>query len=391
MNPLRQMTMAAVILAGFSLVLLAVGAMGWYAMHSMRKLQDITLQLYEHPFAVSNAAADMRGVLNQMHNEVLHLALMSDDDVHAGSARMDFAVQERQLETDLTLIRNNFLGEMQQVHALRSRLLEWKSIRDSVLDARSRRDLATAARLIQEVETPKFAEIIRLVDYIFGYAVDRGKVFTQESDGRAEQIVGNMALLCGLVAVTVCAAAAAVLWRVRSLQKDLESRASIDFLTGVPNRRHFLELAERVLRSCQRYGKPLSVAVVDLDHFKSINDKYGHKVGDLVLQRFCEQCRKALRESDILGRVGGEEFAILLPNASAELAQEVINRVRKIIEQTEIAVGTMAPMHFTASFGVADYSAERKDLDALITSADRALYESKKAGRNRVSLFGELS
>jgi diguanylate cyclase (GGDEF)-like protein len=333
----------------------------------------------------------MRGVLNQMHNEDLHLGLQSDEHTRSEIEGFDFAVQERQLEKDLTIIRNNFLGDMSQIQTLQLRLQEWKSIRASVLDARSRRDFASAARLIQELETPKFAEIVPLVDYIYGYAVERGRKFTLESGDRAEQILGNMALLYALVAITVCGAAAAVFWRVRSLQRDLESRASIDFLTGVPNRRHFLELAERVLRSCQRYGRPLSVAVVDLDHFKSINDKYGHKVGDLVLQRFCGQCRTALRESDILGRVGGEEFAILLPNASADVAQEVIDRVRKTIEQTEIVLGTMAPLHFTASFGVADYSGERKDIDALIASADRALYESKKAGRNRVSLFGELS
>jgi diguanylate cyclase (GGDEF)-like protein len=134
-------------------------------------------------------------------------------------------------------------------------------------------------------------------------------------------------------------------------------------------------------------NEPLSVFVLDLDHFKSINDTYGHVAGDEALRMVAGCCQLLLRGYDLLGRVGGEEFIVLLPGASAEVARGVADRVRQRLERTPIQAPDGA-FHLTASIGVASLGGEDDTLDSLIHRADQALYRAKHAGRNQVVLSG---
>jgi len=170
----------------------------------------------------------------------------------------------------------------------------------------------------------------------------------------------------------------------KELQWKLEREARTDPLTGCINRRHFLELAEHELTRARRYDEPLSVLMLDLDHFKIINDQHGHPVGDLVLQRLVHICQVTLRTEDSVGRLGGEEFAILLPESTLQEAQEAAQRICLAIAVTEISLSEGAPIHFTASIGVATLAQEDADIHTVIGRADKALYEAKHAGRNRV-------
>ncbi|TXT39935.1 MAG: PAS/PAC sensor-containing diguanylate cyclase [Comamonadaceae bacterium] len=170
----------------------------------------------------------------------------------------------------------------------------------------------------------------------------------------------------------------------KELQWKLEREARTDPLTGCINRRHFLELAEHELARARRYGEPLSVLMLDLDHFKLINDQHGHPVGDVVLQRLVQICQASLRAEDAVGRLGGEEFAILLPESSIQEAQEAAERLCLAIAATEISLNEGSSIHFTASIGVATLAREDADIHTLIGRADKALYEAKHAGRNRV-------
>ena len=170
----------------------------------------------------------------------------------------------------------------------------------------------------------------------------------------------------------------------RRIQHDLERLSQTDALTGLANRRHFMALAEQEVSRTARYGGHLSVLMLDIDHFKSVNDTYGHKVGDAVLKRFAELCRDALREVDVVGRLGGEEFAVLLPQTGAEHAYDVAERLRGTFAQSEISLEQGLPLHFTASIGVATLERCGINLDTLLNHADGALYEAKRAGRNRV-------
>lgn len=177
----------------------------------------------------------------------------------------------------------------------------------------------------------------------------------------------------------------------KELERKLAEEARTDSLTGCFNRRHFTNLARQELARVRRYGGEVSALMLDLDHFKAVNDLHGHQVGDLMLQRFVQVCRSMLREEDVIGRLGGEEFAILLPETDREQAREVAERVRRAVAAAEVIVeNATAPLRFTASIGVAALLPEESTVDQLIGRADQALYEAKNAGRNRVVAAGPV-
>ncbi len=169
--------------------------------------------------------------------------------------------------------------------------------------------------------------------------------------------------------------------------KESEERLRLlsitDSLTGTSNRRHFVEAAEQELARARRYGHPSSLLMLDIDHFKSINDTHGHAVGDEALRTFTAACRALLRESDLLGRTGGEEFAILLPETDVAGARMVAERIRRCTAELLVPARTET-VRFTVSIGVACCAAGTRDVDAMLSSADEALYRAKAAGRNRV-------
>lgn len=173
----------------------------------------------------------------------------------------------------------------------------------------------------------------------------------------------------------------------KHLQEELEQQAHLDYLTGLPNRRYFMEQAERELSRALRYGASLSALMLDIDQFKEVNDTYGHKIGDLVLQKLSEVCQAALREVDVIGRLGGEEFAVLLPETDGYHALEIAERLRISIAQTVLLPERERPMNFTVSVGVAQLIANEVDLDVLLHQADQALYEAKRSGRNKVCMY----
>lgn len=170
----------------------------------------------------------------------------------------------------------------------------------------------------------------------------------------------------------------------KNYERELERRAQTDVLTGLNNRRHFYELAEQELARAKRYGKPLAALMLDVDHFKRFNDTYGHHVGDAVLRKLGEVGTGTLREIDITGRFGGEEFVVLLPETSMEQALEAAERLRLAVAGASVPIESGEILRFTVSLGVASLTAADGDIDAMLKRADAALYEAKKSGRNRV-------
>lgn len=138
------------------------------------------------------------------------------------------------------------------------------------------------------------------------------------------------------------------------------------------------------IRRARRHGEALSLLMLDIDHFKEINDTYGHKVGDIVLQRLSAVMRETLRTIDVIGRLGGEEFAILLPETDLQRAAEIAERLREIISRAEVVLDGGMPLHFTASIGVTALQEKDTNLDILLNQADMALYQAKEGGRNKV-------
>ncbi|MDD2326208.1 MAG: sensor domain-containing diguanylate cyclase [Alphaproteobacteria bacterium] len=171
----------------------------------------------------------------------------------------------------------------------------------------------------------------------------------------------------------------------KKMEAELFHQANTDSLTGLSNRRYFMIQAEQEIRRAHRFSRALSVIMMDLDHFKHINDTYGHAAGDIALETIVKASLESLRESDIMGRLGGEEFAILLPETSLEAASEVASRLLTNIAQTPIPTGKKV-IHCTTSLGVAELRSTDSSIDELLCRADDALFVSKENGRNRATL-----
>jgi diguanylate cyclase (GGDEF)-like protein len=173
--------------------------------------------------------------------------------------------------------------------------------------------------------------------------------------------------------------------------RDREARyhklASIDSLTGLTNRRRFFNLAAQELARSRRYGSALAVVLVDLDHFKQVNDEHGHLIGDRALAHAASILSREGRDVDVVARYGGEEFAILLPMTNASGAKEMAERCARELAGAPLQIDGLAPIRITASMGVAcAEGALTSTIEDLLRAADAALYRAKEAGRDRVEV-----
>ena len=209
-----------------------------------------------------------------------------------------------------------------------------------------------------------------------------GEIRHVKSHGSIEMGRGNKAVgIFGTVQdVTETVENARILEAARSAAERV---ANTDMLTGLPNRRHTLAFLEKALAGARDNGAPLAVAIFDIDHFKRINDSYGHATGDQVIRRVAQRANAALRESDMLGRIGGEEFVCILQRSSAQAAEIVAERVRRAVETGTVAEEGLPQA--TISVGLAIYDGEA-DIEELLHRADKALYVAKRDGRNRLRM-----
>lgn len=173
----------------------------------------------------------------------------------------------------------------------------------------------------------------------------------------------------------------------KALRLELERQAATDSLTGIANRRHFLNTAQKEIERCKRHGGPLSLLMLDIDHFKDVNDTFGHATGDRALQAIARTCGMELRSTDLCGRIGGEEFALLLVETNLKKACSVAERIVTQVEAIELFTENGQPVHLTTSIGVAEYRPQSETLSDLMVRADQALYKAKNTGRNRFECF----
>ena len=173
---------------------------------------------------------------------------------------------------------------------------------------------------------------------------------------------------------------------LQQYKKALKKLASLDELTGLDNRRFFLEKAEMELMRVQRYKRSLSVMIYDLDNFKNINDTYGHPFGDKVLKKVADITKDTFREVDMFGRLGGEEFAVMVPETNLQGAIIAAERFRKAIDLMEVETDDGEMVQVSISIGLSMYPSNGCDLNTLIKGADVALYQAKKNGKNQFSV-----
>jgi len=215
----------------------------------------------------------------------------------------------------------------------------------------------------------------------------QGRVLDRELHLVQPDGASHCALLSARV-MTVAGDEAVLLWlyditRRKELEQELLRHATIDHLTGVSNRRHFLDQAEQELHRGQRYGRPICLLMLDVDHFKKINDGHGHQMGDIALRAVADTCRAALRTCDALGRLGGEEFAMLLPETALDQAEAVAERIRQSIAALSLALPNGDILAMTVSIGVTQVVEGETTVDPALARADAALYRAKAGGRNR--------
>jgi diguanylate cyclase (GGDEF)-like protein len=174
--------------------------------------------------------------------------------------------------------------------------------------------------------------------------------------------------------------------QLQAANQELQRLSSTDRLTGLFNRGHWEEMLRQDYARHRRYERNAALVMFDIDHFKKINDSYGHQAGDAVIQQTAELVRQCARDSDIAGRYGGEEFVVLLPDTDSEGAMTFAERLRQSIEAHEV-VHEGRSIRFTVSLGIADLSEPTNGYAQLIERADNALYSSKASGRNQVTLY----
>lgn len=202
--------------------------------------------------------------------------------------------------------------------------------------------------------------------------------------GQLSTMVNRMASVIGAEQENLELAVKTRTQELTEANQRLEQLALTDGLTGIANHRRFQErLAQEILRA-HRSLKPLSVLMVDVDHFKKVNDQLGHPVGDELLRQLSAVLELGLRQTDLLARYGGEEFAAILPETSNDLALQVAERMRASVE-TELNAGAQWPQQISVSIGVATWPHNGSTKEALMTAADAALYRAKEQGRNRVA------
>ena len=182
--------------------------------------------------------------------------------------------------------------------------------------------------------------------------------------------------------ITALAAVLAMLHKTRH-SKQLLERARTDW-TGLLTKPAWQHDAEIELTSAKRTGSPLAAAMLDIDHFKQVNDRFGHLAGDSVLRMIAETTRTQLRPYDLAGRFGGDEVVILFPGTTARQAERIVERLRASIATTAVATAAGEQLTVTVSAGISDFGQEAADLGGLLLTADTALYEGKRDGRDRV-------
>ncbi|MFZ4552556.1 MAG: GGDEF domain-containing protein [Aquabacterium sp.] len=237
-------------------------------------------------------------------------------------------------------------------------------------------DRAKASALLSQ----RLSGELKQVHHCFRARRKDGDVIDVELHGSSMEIDGGVALISLTLDVTERVRAER---EVLALQSQLREQSVRDALTGLYNRRHLDEVLSRELLVAQRYHRPLSIVMADVDHFKAVNDRYGHSAGDMVLRNVADVLKRNARASDICCRYGGEEFLLVMPGMPPEAARLRAEQLRREIASSPCIYGDM-PIKVTSSFGVASYPAHGNESSSIINASDAALYAAKNGGRNQV-------
>ena len=329
----------------------------------------------------AKAYAELLGRYRKLHRQSARLVKMGDRmQGQLNSLNEQLARSEEKYRSIFEgsiqgIFRATASGCFMDVNPAMARMLGFESPRAMCGRGRA----AAAGTFLSRQQAREFLGVLRDHDLVRDHPLklrrqDGSMVWVEVSVRGVRDDSGRLTELEGMVADIT---------EKRRMLLELQNLARRDGLTGLWNRRFFLELGDREMARSRREQRPLSVIYFDVDHFKAINDTYGHEAGDKVLRELAIIGTSHLREVDVFGRMGGEEFAILLPGTGEEGAACVAERLRTSFEAHGVLLAETT-VRCTASFGVAQLDAGPPDLDGLIRRADGALYAAKHGGRNAV-------
>jgi diguanylate cyclase (GGDEF)-like protein/PAS domain S-box-containing protein len=285
----------------------------------------------------------------------------------------------RHIEQLNVLLDNELIGSMM----LKNRKIIWCNRGMSKMLGYTQAELIGASTKMLFAHTSKYEEIGREA-----YPIQHGKPYRSQFEMRKSD---GQTVWIDISGAAIAYDAKLTLWlvndisKLKNLEEELSHQVNHDFLTGVSSRSWFMRQAEIELNRAIRYNNPLSLLMLDIDFFKSINDAHGHPAGDAVLKSVADICKHILRDSDVIGRFGGEEFALLLPETDHHQALIVAERLRTGIEKAKIMLPLdKVTLQLTVSIGVTSLVTKTDTLESLIAQADKTLYEAKNTGRNRV-------
>ena len=375
---LRRLLLFEVCLA--VLGLLSVSALFIYSIGQQQKIME---DLFQHPFTVSNAGLEFRSDVLEFRKFMLEAILTRKrlDDISL--ARIQHF--EDQMDRHLLIIRSEFLGDRNRVNDLMREMEIWKLIRVPIKASLMAGNSNVAMQLAMNQATPHIEQILVDTDYVISFARSRAVRYVEEGRTKLDRSRLLLAILAVLSLGTYVLLTNKLRRMILKIYDREEHNATFDVLCKAYNRRSFINLFEIEIKKSQRHGHNLSVLMLDLDHFKNVNDTHGHDIGDHVLSEFCVVCCQHLRGEDILGRVGGEEFALLLPSTGIDEALLIAERIRQEVATWDFKLSEGKVLKVTVSIGISSLNDKIDTVYSLLKSADNAMYRSKKEGRNRVT------
>jgi diguanylate cyclase (GGDEF)-like protein len=369
----------ALMLIAITLNALNAGRLRERAEHWQVHTMEVLLVAERARAAASEALRGQRGYLITGDPRFLDPYRKASDDGSKLVARLQALTRDnaaqRQPTADLRIAFARYLSTLQR----------------SVAVAREGDSTQAGAIVKNGIGRPEIEAVLALIDRV---EIEESRLLAQRelANARAERRseVADLALAgLALLFLAVVAWAGVEASRARTqalvLEEKLRRMATTDELTGLLNRRAFLQALDAEIRRSARSNTPLALALIDLDHFKHVNDRFGHAGGDEVLRKFAETARETMRNSDVIGRLGGEEFAVLMPDTDQEQSRFAGERLREAMAQRRILLSTGAMATATISAGIA-YLIRDEDRDRLIVRADEALYDAKDSGRNRIRM-----
>lgn len=300
-----------------------------------------------------------------------------------------FGYYLRELTNDIIIVFDDSLKVVQcndrflALAALSKKEIENRKVEDLVITEDSNFPDLPDVRSYKEVNLQLSDLVAKRVDYFYTSYIFNGGSFYyligEERQVEDKEVLEKISLLNNALS-NKSRKLAKKNKKLEKANERIEKLSKTDVLTGLANRRHFMDYFEKMISQAQRHSNPISLVMIDLDKFKDINDSYGHQAGDDVLSALGNLLSRETRKEDLAGRIGGEEFAVILTQTDIEKADNYAERIRKEINQLEV---DSVPAEITASLGVSEMK-DGDDSESLLKRADAALYEAKENGRNRV-------